>query len=181
MTAKATTSETPLAMRWALILSLALLAFLASYRFASAQSSTPTGTASPVATTGSSTSGAVSSGGTATPRVITGSTGCCGGGASANAPKVTKQAALKSGVQVISVDVSNGTYDPNTIQLKAGVPAEITFSQASGCTGSVQSSDLGFSEDLTTGPKTVKLAGLKPGTYSFYCGMQMVFGSVVVK
>jgi len=45
----------------------------------------------------------------------------------------------------------------------------------------VQSNDLGFSEDLTAGPKTVKLAALEPGTYAFSCGMEMVFGKIVVE
>jgi plastocyanin domain-containing protein len=72
-------------------------------------------------------------------------------------------------------------YNPNTIKLKAGVPAEITFSQAQGCTQVVQSTDLGFSEDLSAGPKTVKLQGLQPGTYAFSCGMNMVFGKIVVE
>ncbi len=61
------------------------------------------------------------------------------------------------------------------------MPAEITFGQSSGCTAQVISQDLGFSEDLTSGPKTVKLAGLSAGEYEFSCGMQMVFGKVVVE
>jgi Cu+-exporting ATPase len=87
---------------------------------------------------------------------------------------------LAGGIQKISVDVTT-VYNPNTIKLKAGVPAEITFSQAQGCTQVVQSADLGFSEDLSAGPKTVKLKGLQPGTYAFSCGMQMVFGQIVVE
>jgi len=79
------------------------------------------------------------------------------------------------------VDVSKGYYDPSTIELKAGVPAEITFSQSAGCTAQIQSQDLGFFEDLSAGPKTVKLPALKAGTYGFECGMSMVFGSIVVK
>jgi len=170
MSTQTTTAGMSPAARWALILALAALAFFASYRYASARSATPASTlaATPGAAVVASTA---SSGG-----------GCCGGGATAPASATKPKAAAVAGdVQKISVDVSKGYYDPSTIQLKAGVPAEITFSQASGCTGQVQSSDLGFSEDLSTGPKTVKLGALKAGTYSFYCGMQMVFGSIVVK
>ena len=61
------------------------------------------------------------------------------------------------------------------------MPAEITFGQSSGCTGVVQSADLGFNEDLSAGPKTVKLKGLKAGTYGFACGMNMVQGTIVVQ
>jgi plastocyanin domain-containing protein len=45
----------------------------------------------------------------------------------------------------------------------------------------VQSQQLGFAEDLTSGPKTVKLGALQPGTYTFACGMNMVSGTIVVK
>jgi Cu+-exporting ATPase len=79
------------------------------------------------------------------------------------------------------VDVSKGYYDPSTIELQAGIPAEITFSQSSGCTGQVQSQDLGFSADLTQGSATVKLPALTAGTYGFACGMNMVHGTIIVK
>lgn len=83
--------------------------------------------------------------------------------------------------QTISVDVSQGFYQPNVLKLKAGVPAEITFGQGSGCTGQVMSKDLNFFEDINAGPKTVKLPALQPGEYTFSCGMQMVFGKIVVE
>jgi len=89
-------------------------------------------------------------------------------------------AQVAGGVQAISVDV-NGTYSPNVIKLKSGVPAEITFGQSSGCTAQVVSTELGFSEDLSTGPKVVKLPALDKGTYEFTCGMRMVFGKIVVE
>jgi plastocyanin domain-containing protein len=103
--------------------------------------------------------------------------GCCGG----SSTPIEGTAKLEGGVQRISVDLSSGSYNPNTIVLAAGTPAEITFGQSSGCTAQVQSADLGFFEDLTGGPKTVKLGALQPGTYSFTCGMQMVSGTIVVK
>ena len=88
---------------------------------------------------------------------------------------------MAGNVQTIAVDLSTGVYAPNVIKLKAGVPTEITFGQSSGCTAVVQSKDLGFSEDLTAGPKTVKIGAMEPGTYAFSCGMEMVFGKVLVE
>jgi len=168
-------------LRWTLILGFAALAFFASYRFAvasTAASNAPTG-APLVADAGTAGSPAAASGsGAAAP--VAGGGGCCGGGAAAG-PKTTKKADSTGSVQKISVDLSKGYYDPSTIELKAGVPAEITFGQSSGCTGQVQSQELNFFEDLTTGPKTVKIAALQPGTYTFTCGMQMVSGTIVVK
>lgn len=110
-----------------------------------------------------------------------GACGCCGGGGAPAGSAKTAKAKLSGNLQTIKVDLSKGYYDPSTIELKAGVPAEITFGQSSGCTGQVQSADLGFSEDLSTGAKTVKLPALKAGTYAFACGMNMVTGSIVVK
>lgn len=156
-------------MRWAFIILLAALAYFASYRYAVAAngSASATGTPSAVA----SGSGAAAGGGGG---------GCCGGGAPAGAV-TTKKATEESGVQKITVDTSKGYYDPTTIELKAGVPAEITFTQSSGCLAQVQSQQLGFFEDLTGGPKTIKLPALEAGSYPFACGMQMATGTIVVK
>lgn len=85
-----------------------------------------------------------------------------------------------SGVQKASVAVTN-VYSPSTVELKAGAPAEITFSRGQGCTSIVKSQALGFHEDLSTGPRTVHLPALQPGTYDFECGMNMVHGTIVVR
>lgn len=104
---------------------------------------------------------------------------CCGSAGSGEPIEGT--AVLEGDVQRIDIDLSAGYYDPNTIKLKAGVPTEITFGQSSGCTAEVMSKDLGFFEDLTGGPVTVKIAALDPGSYSFSCGMEMVFGTIFVE
>jgi plastocyanin len=120
---------------------------------------------------GASASGASASGG-----------GCCGSGTQAPPSAAEpKSATVTGGVQKISVDVSKGYYDPASIVLKAGVPAEITFSQGSGCTGQVVSEDLNFSEDISAGAKTVKLPALTAGQYTFHCGMNMVSGTITVQ
>lgn len=183
--------------RWMMIAALAGVALFGSYAFAQAKGTGSAGAGGDIVST---TVASASTGGAAAPRTARplvaetvapastdgaaagGGDDCCGSGAAAPASaQAPKAAEIVGGVQKISVDVSKGYYDPSAIELKAGVPAEITFSQASGCTGYVQSADLGFSEDLTGGAKTVKIAGLQAGTYSFACGMNMVYGSVVVK
>ncbi len=174
MSAPTQTASTPTAMRWAVIIAIAGVAFFGSYSYAVARSS-----ASAPGTALASTTGAVASGPSGTVASTGGGGGCCGGGS--KGPAITKSATIANGVQTIAVDLSSGSYNPNTIQLKAGIPAEITFGQSSGCTGQVQSQQLGFAEDLTSGPQTVKLAGLQPGTYQFSCGMGMVTGTIVVK
>jgi hypothetical protein len=110
---------------------------------------------------------------------------CCAlgdsSGSGSGSSAVVGSAQISGGVQKISVDLSSGAYNPNVLKLKAGVPAEITFGQSSGCTRYVQSADLGFQADLGRGPQTVKLPGLQPGTYGFACGMNMVGGQIVVE
>jgi hypothetical protein len=162
-----------------IIAGLVVAAFLGAYRFASARSVRAASVVAPAVTSGSGNPGAGQN--------ASGS-GCnCGGGGSASSTAngvtgtpVVGKAQVSGNIQAIGVKVGT-TYSPNVIQLKAGVPAEITFGQGGGCTAEVVSSDLGFQEDLTSGPKVVKLPALKAGTYSFSCGMGMVFGKIVVE
>lgn len=168
-------AETPVgAMRYALIAVLVMAAFFGAYRFAqasrAAQGASPAEASRPAAVVGAGADASAEGGGCGG--------GCCGGDSGA---QVEGAAKVSGGVQKIDVDLSTGSYNPNVIKLKAGVPAEITFGQSAGCTAAVQSADLGFSEDLTSGPKTVKLDGLQPGTYGFACGMDMVTGQIVVE
>lgn len=157
-------------VRWAMVLLLAAAAFFASYRYASARNGNPGDGANIAALPAIAGAGAGSSG-----------CACCGGTTPPAGADLTKGAEIDGDVQKITVDVSKGYYDPSTIELKAGIPAEITFGQGSGCLAQVQSQELGFFEDLTGGPRTVKLGALEAGTYSFTCGMQMVSGTIVVK
>jgi hypothetical protein len=161
-------------LRTGLIGLIALLVFVASYQIAGAvggRNSVRTGSAQDTA-------------GALVPAVAggngAGSAACACCANSGTGETIEGTAVLNGDVQTISVDVSNG-YAPNVIRLAAGVPAEITFGQGSGCMAEVMSEDLGFFEDLTGGPVTVRLEGLAPGTYSFSCGMQMVFGQIVVE
>jgi len=166
-------------IRYAIIGMLAVAAFFGAYKFASAgsvggsaQALSPATSAQGGASSSAAAGGCCGGGGA--------SGGCCGSGSAAAVAPVVGTAQLSDGVQKIFVDVKL-QYSPNVIHLKAGVPTEITFSSAQGCTGVVQSQDLGFEEDLTSGSKTVKLDGLKPGTYGFSCGMNMIQGHVVVE
>jgi len=153
------------------ILTIALVAFVATYSIANAAN----GPARAAATSSGQTSPAAFAGDSS------GSPACaCCGGAASSEP-IEGSATLEGDVQRITVDTSAGFYNPNIVTLAAGVPAEITFTTASGCLAQVMSEDLGFFEDLTADGATVRLDGLQPGTYEFSCGMQMVFGTIVVE
>jgi hypothetical protein len=186
------TSTTAAGLRYTIVAAFIIIAFFGSFAYAQSRN---TGAVTGVASAAQGTTGVASAtqgttgvasatgavGGTAGSGAggASGAGGCCGGGAS-SAP-IAGTAQVAGGVQKISVDLSSGSYNPNVLNLQAGVPAEITFGQSSGCTGQVQSQQLGFAEDLTSGPKTVKLGALQPGTYTFACGMNMVSGTIVVK
>lgn len=83
--------------------------------------------------------------------------------------------------QTATVDTSSGTFDPGTVVLQAGLPAEIAFGQAAGCLTEVVFSSLGVTQSLTSGSTTVALPALEPGTYAFACAMGHQTGSVVVQ
>jgi hypothetical protein len=90
-------------------------------------------------------------------------------------------AAVSGAVQTISVDLSQGYYDPTVIEAKAGVPLEITFGQGQGCLAKVLIPAFSVEQDLASGGALVKLPAMGPGEYEFSCGMRMVFGKIVVK
>lgn len=84
-------------------------------------------------------------------------------------------------IQKATVDTSGGSFAPNQIALKAGVPTEIAFGAAASCITEVIFTELGIKQDLTAGPATVKLPALEPGTYAFDCPMGHQEGSLIVQ
>jgi hypothetical protein len=93
---------------------------------------------------------------------------------------VEGQAAPHGGVQRITVDPGTGIFAPNVIVARAGVPLQIAFKPGAGCLASVMFKSFSIRKDITQGG-VVDLPALKPGEYSFSCGMEMVYGKVVVK
>lgn len=97
----------------------------------------------------------------------------------AGAPEGT--AASDGKTQRISVGTSQGFWDPSVIHAVAGVPLEITFAEGRGCLASVLIPDFGIDQDLRAGGAVVKLPAMKAGSYEFSCGMEMVYGKIVVQ
>ena len=94
-----------------------------------------------------------------------------------------KAAVQAGGSQHVEVTVDGG-YQPQIVELKAGVPATIVFRRKdpSACLEEVHMPDFGVSQKLALGQKTaVDLGSPKAGTYKYTCGMQMFSGQVVVK
>jgi hypothetical protein len=81
-------------------------------------------------------------------------------------------------VQRLDVAVSDSYY-PAHLVVQANVPVEIAFGEGHGCLARVLFEDFDIDADLTDGGAVVRLPGLEEGTYSFSCGMKMVFGTLV--
>ena len=79
------------------------------------------------------------------------------------------------------MSVSDNYFDPNIIVAQAGTPITLNFGEGAGCMAEVQFADSPVFEDLTSGGATVELPALEPGEYGFSCGMEMVFGTLVVQ
>lgn len=170
-------------LRWAMVASIVAGFFFAAYALAQTGSSPNTGGGGSLVTAASTQAGYAND-----PSAADGSGGaacaCCGSSEPTEngitGEPAEGAATVVGDVQKIDVDLSSGIYAPNVIKLVAGVPAEITFGQGAGCLAQVMSQELGFFEDLSAGPRTVKLPALEAGEYPFSCGMQMVFGKIVV-
>lgn len=160
--------------RLTVILIIVAVVFFAAFSFAKARSvqAVAAGSAASTGVAGSATQ----AGGSAALAPAGG--GCCGGG---GAP-VEGSAVLEGDVQKVAVDTSTGTFSPNVVKVKAGVPVEIAFSQApGGCLSGVSFPDFDINEDLTAGAKTVTLPALEKGTYQFTCQMGMVSAQIVAE
>jgi len=159
------------------------LAFFAAYGFASTRGTDPAASAVGAAGSNEACSASSGCGSEGQPTAATGDSSSACGGCDSSAPAEKPQAAavVADGVQRIDVDVSAGFYDPTIIQLAAGVPAVITFSQGSGCLAEVQFPDFGIQKDLTHGGAVIELPALESGEYGFNCGMEMVFGTLLVQ
>lgn len=176
--------------KYVLVAVLVILAFFAAYGFAASRMASPPASAASyqnAATSACTGAGTGTGDGTGAACGMTGTdqaaaaSGCdsCGTGTPADAPEGT--AVVEGDVQRLAVDVSKGYFDPTVIRVKAGVPTELEFGQGSGCLAEVMFPQFGIREDLTSGGALVSLPALDAGEYEFSCGMEMVFGTLVVE
>lgn len=94
----------------------------------------------------------------------------------------TVMAEHANGIQKVQI-VIDGGYKPEVVQLKAGIPAEITFLRktSSSCFDEVLLPDFGKQAALPINePYAVTIKPDKPGTFTYSCGMRMFFGKIEV-
>lgn len=83
-------------------------------------------------------------------------------------------------VQKVTIGFTNN-YNPNVIEVKSGIPVEITLdSSVGGCYRAFTIPQLGVSKISRSPSDTIKFTPTLPGTYRFQCGMNMGFGTIIV-
>lgn len=86
-------------------------------------------------------------------------------------------------LQTATITVEGG-YNPQTVTLRRGVPAELVFirKDPSNCLEEVVLPDFGVSERLPLGkPHTIAITPDKAGEYGYSCGMRMYHGTLRVE
>lgn len=92
-------------------------------------------------------------------------------------------APVKNGVQEITLTVQGGTYYPNPIRVKKGVPVKITadLSSVRGCASSISMPEFGIRKNVRAGDNAIEFTPDKSGTFSFSCSMGMYRGTIIVE
>ncbi|KRL13302.1 cupredoxin domain-containing protein [Schleiferilactobacillus perolens] len=78
----------------------------------------------------------------------------------------------------------SGGYAPETVVLKQGLPAKLTFlrKDPSTCLDHVVFPDMGINDFLPQDQAhTIDIDTTKPGEYEFACGMNMFHGKLIIK
>ncbi len=101
----------------------------------------------------------------------------------AAAPAGGQLAPANNGVQEVTLTVQGGTYYPNPIRVKKGVPVKITADLGSvrGCASGIVMPDFGIRKNVRAGDNTIEFTPDKSGTFDFSCSMGMYRGQIVVE
>ena len=87
------------------------------------------------------------------------------------------------GVQEVKVTVKGG-YEPDVIVVQQGRPVRLDFyrDETSSCSDQVVFGDFGIARDLPAFQTTsVEFTPVKPGEFTFACGMNMIRGKLIVE
>ena len=89
----------------------------------------------------------------------------------------------KDGAQTAAVEVTSKGFEPDSLKLKAGVPAKVTFVRKTDqtCAKEVVIKEYGIERKLPLNePVTVEFTPRK-GEFTFACGMNMIKGKLIVE
>ncbi len=93
------------------------------------------------------------------------------------------EATQQDGAQTATVEVTGKGFEPDSLKLKAGTPAKVTFVRKTDetCAKEVVIKDYGIERKLPLNePVTVEFTPRK-GAFTFACGMNMVKGKLIVE
>lgn len=93
-------------------------------------------------------------------------------------------AEAKPRVQRAKVQITHNGYEPASITLRRGIPAQITFLRTTDdtCAKEVVFRDYGIRRDLPLNQAVViSLTPKKAGEFIFACGMNMLRGKLIVR
>lgn len=96
---------------------------------------------------------------------------------------VAQQKKAASDVQTAKVTINAEGFQPSSLNLKADIPAKITFLRTTNetCATSVVIPDYKVQKDLPLNQPVVVEITPKKGTFGFACGMHMLQGKLVVQ
>jgi RND family efflux transporter MFP subunit len=89
-----------------------------------------------------------------------------------------------SGVQAVTVKVTDKGFQPDRIDLKRGIPARLTFLREieETCAKAVVIPEFNIKQDLPLKePVVLEFTPAKAGVFDFTCGMKMLSGKIVVR
>ncbi len=85
-------------------------------------------------------------------------------------------------VQKITLSFKDYNYYPRTIQVKQGIPVEITLdSSIKGCFRNFNIRALGVSQSSSSPSDKITFTPDKKGSFEFACGMRMAYGTIIVE
>jgi plastocyanin domain-containing protein len=90
----------------------------------------------------------------------------------------------KTSLQKQTVILKDGAYEPANFRLKRGVPAQLTIIRKSAdeCGEEIVFPAYGIRRRLPLGRAiVVKFIPRKKGSFSFMCGMDMMYGKIIVQ
>lgn len=94
-----------------------------------------------------------------------------------------KIAGVTSGIQEVTMNVTDGGYEASATTLRAGVPVRLTLvtNNTRGCTRAFTIPDMNLTKTLKeTGREVVEFTPTKTGRLAYTCGMGMYTGSFAV-
>lgn len=104
-------------------------------------------------------------------------------GQQAQAPAGGQLAAANNGVQEVQLSVQGGSYMPNPIRVKKGIPVRLVadLSSVRGCASGIVIPEFGISKTVRAGDNAIEFTPGKSGTFQFSCSMGMYRGTIVVE